>query len=75
MESRGEWPTVHIWIDPEQGVSTLPEANPLDNVRRSRAIRRIGLGLLLIIVVAALLGGQVPGPRPLWPKHPATGWR
>ena len=57
----------------EQVVSTLPEANPLENVRRSRAIRRIGLGLLLIIVVAALLGWA--GPRPETAMAEASGYR
>jgi hypothetical protein len=56
-----------------EGRSTLPEDNPLDNVRRSRAIRRIGLGLLLIIVVMALLGWA--GPRPTVASAEATGYR
>ena len=57
----------------EQGGSTLPEENSLDNMRRSRAIRRIGLGLLLIVVVMALLGWA--GPRPSVASAEATGYR
>ncbi len=57
----------------EQGGSTLPEENSLDNMRRSRAIRRIGLGLLLIVVMMALLGWA--GPRPSVASAEATGYR
>ena len=42
-------------------------------MRRSRAIRRIGLGLLLIVVLMALLGWA--GPRPSVASAEATGYR
>ena len=57
----------------EQGVSTLPEENPLENVRRSRTIRRIGVGVLLVVVIAALLGWA--GPRPSVAAAEAAGYR
>jgi hypothetical protein len=56
-----------------QGVSTLPEENPLENVRRSRTTRRIGVGVLLVVVIAALLGWA--GPRPSVAAAEAAGYR
>jgi hypothetical protein len=56
----------------EPGGSTFPEGNPLERIRRSLTIRRIGLAVLLIIVVMALLGWA--GPRPSVASAEAAGY-